>query len=173
VHEAVLVARLVLETTTPLTLASARDRRQFFLSRQYRPTRDNVIDIAYQRVRFGDQWVYPNGPQDSSDAVAANRALFNQFRAANPFGPYDGLDLRQGSRRNLVIRDIPLQLVHESLLTRYRISRLEDSQQIGALLRLIQLHLIERPDDTCTVFLMAEGHQRRRDYQDDQIVQLF
>jgi Z1 domain len=148
-------------------------RREFFLSRQLRPTRDNVIDIAYQRVRFGDEWVFPNGPHDSPDAVAFNRALFDQFRAAHAFGPYDGLDLRQNSRRNLVIRDMPLQIAHGELLTRYRISRLEDSQQFGALLRLIQLHLIEQPDATCTVFLLAEGHSRRRDYQDDGFPQLF
>ena len=148
-------------------------RREFFLSRQLRPTRDNVIDIAYQRLRFGDEWVYPNGPHDATDAVAANTGLFNQFRAAHQFGPYAGLDLRQNSRRNQVIENIPLQVMHEELLTRYRVTRLEDSQQFGAMLRLIQLHLIDNPDDTCTVFLMAEGQRRRRDYQDDQIVQLF
>ncbi|MGA7500014.1 MAG: Z1 domain-containing protein [Isosphaeraceae bacterium] len=148
-------------------------RREFFLSRQLRPTRDNVIDIAYQRLRFGNEWVYPNGPHDAADAVATNAALFTQFRADHPFGPYAGLDLRQNSRRNLVIENLPLQLVHEELLTRYRVTRLEDSQQFGAMLRLIQLHLIDHPNDTCTVFLMAEGHHRRRDYQDDKIVQLF
>ncbi|WP_373650321.1 Z1 domain-containing protein [Schlesneria sp. DSM 10557] len=148
-------------------------RREFFLSRQLRPTRDNVIDVAYQRMRFGDEWVYPNGPHDTADAVTANAALFNQFRAAHPFGPYNGLDLRQNSRRNQVIENIPLQTVHEELLTRYRVTRLEDSQQFGAMLRLIQLYLIDNPNATCTVFLMAEGNTRRRDYQDDQIVQLF
>jgi len=148
-------------------------RREFFLSRQLRPTRDNVIDIAYQRLRFGNEWVFPNGPLDAADPVATNAALFTQFRADHPFGPYAGLDLRQNSRRNLVIENIPLQLVQEELLTRYRVTRLEDSQQFGAMLRLIQLHLIDHPNDTCTIFLMAEGQPRRRDYQDDKIVQLF
>ena len=41
------------------------------------------------------------------------------------------------------------------------------------MLRLIQLHLIDNPTATCTVFLMADRTVRRRDYQDDQIVQLF
>ncbi len=148
-------------------------RREFFLSRQLRPTRDNVINIAYQRVRLGNNWVYPEGPHDSAEAIQANRALFDAVRAAHAFGPYDGLDLRQESHRNLVLRDIPLQTIHAELLTRYRVSRLDDSLQIGPLLRLIQLHLIEQPDDTCTVFLMAEGNCRRRSYQDDRIPQLF
>ena len=49
-------------------------RREFFLDRSMRPTRANVIDIAYSRLRFGDEWVIPNGPHDSNDAVIANRA---------------------------------------------------------------------------------------------------
>lgn len=139
-------------------------RREFFLSRQLRPTRDNVIDIAYRRHRFGNDWVYPNGPHDQPASVAANRALFDQFRASHPFGPYNGLDRRRDSHRNLVVRDLPLQMVHEELLTRYQVTRLEDSQRIGALLRVVQLHLIQHPNDTCSVFLMAEGNTRRRRY---------
>ncbi len=144
-------------------------RREFFLSRQLRPTRDNVINIAYQRIRLGDDWVYPDGPHDATEAVEANRTLFDTFRDAHPFGAYDGLDLRQGSHRNLVLRGISLQAVHEELLTRYRVSRLDDSVQFGPLLRLIQLHLIANPNETCTVFLMAEGNRRRRAYDPEVI----
>ena len=157
------------ETGRPLT----EWRREFFLSRQLRPTRNNVIDVAYRRLRFGNEWVYPEGAHDSDEAVAVNQAIFNAFRAAHPFGPYAGHDLRRDSRRNLVLVDFPLQEVHEQLLTRYRVSRLEDSQKIGALLRLIQLRLIDTPGDNCTVFLMSEGEPRRRSYEDDKIVQLF
>lgn len=148
-------------------------RREFFLSRQLRPTRDNVIDVAYQRQIFGDKWVYPEGPHDSDDIVAANRSTFQAFRAVHQFGPYSGLDTRKDSRRNLVLEDIPLHEVHEQLLTRYRVSRLEDSQKIGALLRLIQKRLIDEPGETCTVFLMSDGEPRRRAYEDDKIEQLF
>ena len=148
-------------------------RRQFFLNRQLRPTRDNVINVAYQRVRFGDDWVVPHGVSESEAAVEANRSLFEQFRAAHEFGPYDGLDKRKQSRRNQVLSDFSLQALHEELLTRFRVTRLEDSLQLGPLLRLVQLHLIDQPNETCTVFLMAEGQRRRRSYQDDQISQLF
>ncbi|MHB1561177.1 MAG: Z1 domain-containing protein [Isosphaeraceae bacterium] len=144
-------------------------RRQFFLSRRLRPTRDNVINIAYQRFRFGDSWIYPKGPHDSPDAVVDNRAAFQQFRDAHQFEVHEGLDLRQASDRNQVLRAVPLQAVQEELLTRFRVTRLEDSQQMGPLLRLIQLHLIDFPDETCTVFLMAGGNRRRRDYTDDRV----
>lgn len=144
-------------------------RREFFLSRQLRPTRDDVIDIAYRRVRFGDDWVYPDGPQDAAEAVVANRTLFTVFRNAHPFQPYDGLDDRQNSRRNLILRDVPLQMVQEELLTRYRVSRLDDSARFGPLLRLVQHRLITTPNDTCTVFLMAEGTRRRRGYEPETV----
>jgi hypothetical protein len=143
-------------------------RREFFLSRQLRPTRDNVIDIAYQRVRLGDDWVYPDGPHDSADAVQANHSLFHLFRTANNFVPNDGLDLRQDSPRNLVLGDVSLQAVHEELLTRYRISRLDDSLRFGPLLRLVQLRLITSPQETCSVFLMGSGTRRRRGYQPEE-----
>lgn len=166
-HEEDIRNELIQFNTTGRPLADWR--REFFLSRQLRPTRDNVINIAYQRVRLGDDWVYPDGPQDSDGAVLANRALFDGFRYAHPFGNYDGLDLRQNSHRNLVVADISLQVVHEELLTRYRVSRLDDSVQFGPLLRLVQIHLIDHPDATCTVFLMAEANCRRRAYDPEVI----
>jgi hypothetical protein len=147
-------------------------RREFFLSRELRPTRDNVIAVAYRQIRLGDQWVYPHGPHDSADAISANAALFNQFRGAHLFHVHDGLDLRQNSLRNQVIEGIPMQIVHEQLLTRYRVSRLEDSQHFGAMLRVVKVCLIDNPNATCSVFLLAEGVPRRRDYN-GQILQLF
>lgn len=73
----------------------------------------------------------------------------------------------------MILRDAPLQVVHEELLTRYRVSRLEDSLQIGPLLRLIQLHLMDQSEDVCTVFLMGNGQRRQRGYENDRIKQLF
>ena len=143
-------------------------RREFFLNRQLRPTRDNVIDVAYRRVRFGDDWVYPDAPHVSVDAVQANRTLFHVFRNAHPFQAYDGLDLRQNSHRNLILRDVPLQMIQEELLTRFRVSRLDDSARFGPLLRLVQHRLITTPNDTCTVLLLAEGHRRRRGYEPEE-----
>jgi hypothetical protein len=148
-------------------------RRQFFLSNVLRPTRNNVIDIPFQRFNLGNDWVYPEGPHDAPEALEANRRFFSHFLSAQVFIEHDGVDLRRDSFRNHVLRNIPLHQVHEDLLTRYRISRLEDSQLFASLLRLIQFHLIDHPDDTCTVFLMAEGHPRRRGYQDGKIKELF
>lgn len=157
------------ETNRPLS----EWRREFFLSRQLRPTRDNVIDIAYRRQRFGNDWVFPQSPHETADAVAINHAIFNEFRNTRSFVPFPGLDDRRDSPRNLMAEGVTLADVHATLLTRYRVTRIEDSRRLGALLRLIQLHLMHVEDEVCTVILMAEGRTRRRDYADRRIVQLF
>lgn len=148
-------------------------RRQFFLTRNLRPTREDVIDVGYRRVILADDWVYPEGPHDSMEAIQANQVIFQNFRSMVNFEPYDGPDRRDTDYRNLVAHDVPLSQVHEELLTRIRIRRLEDSILFTALLRLIQVHLQNNPNDTCTVFLMASGNLIRRGYENDRIKELF
>jgi hypothetical protein len=157
------------ETGRPL----AEWRREFFLSRQLRPTRDNVIDVAYSRLRFGNGWVFPQAPHKTLDAVAVNHSVFRDFLGSHSFVPYPGLDERRDSRRNLLVENTSLADVHAMLLTRYRVTRIKDSLRLGALLRLIQIHLMHVNDEPCTVVLMAEGSVRRRDYVDGKIVNLF
>jgi len=170
-HEEDMRSQLIQHRNTGRPLSDWR--RQFFLNRDLRPTRDNVVDIAYQRAKYGDDWVYPQGLHDSVQAVAANRVAFEQFRSGLPFVPHNGLDLRRNSPRNMVARDIRLQTVHEELLTRINLPRLTDSQLFTPLLRLIQIHLDTNPDEVCTLFLIANGEPRRRDYVDDEIKELF
>lgn len=148
-------------------------RREFFLTSSLRPTRNNVIDVAYHRIRLGNDWVFPNGPHNSTAAVNENRILFDEIRTRHLFTPHSGLDLRQAGLPNLVLEDVSLRVVHEELLTRYRVSRLDDSLQFGALLHLIQVHLTSDPGASCTVFLMGSGKRRRRGYADDRIKELF
>ncbi len=147
-------------------------RRQFFLSRNLRPTRNSIIGIDYRRRRFGNQWVYPNGPHDTEGAIERNRTVFQSFQGQLQFVRHDGLDRRR-SPKNLVSRNISLARVHEDFLTRINIRRLEDSQLFCALLRVIQIHLLRNPDDTCSIFLMGGGRPIRRGYEDDEIKELF
>ena len=83
-------------------------RREFFLSRQLRPTRDNVIDIAYQRLRFGNEWVYPNGPHDSAGAVLRRMRRYSLSSGRRPVRRlYGGPDLRQNQPPQLRDREYP------------------------------------------------------------------
>lgn len=169
-HEDDVRAQLIAHLATGRPLVEWR--RQFFLTRVLRPTRDNVIDVTYQRIRIGDDWYYPDGPHDSRDAIGENRVTFERFLPMVTFGPHDGLDRRRNSRPNLVAQ-ARLQLIHEHLLTAYRFPRLEDSQKFGAILRLVQRRLASHPDESCTIFLMGSGERRRRRYTDNAIDQLF
>lgn len=170
-HEEDVRAQLIEHRNTGRSMSEWR--RQFFLNRNLRPTRDNVIDIDYQRAIFGDDWVYPQGLHDSTEALTVNRAIVEQFRSRIQFTPHDGLDIRRNSPRNMVARGIRLQTVHEELLTRLRLPRPTDSQLFAPLLRLIQIHLRASPDELCTVFLIANGEPRRREYVNDEINELF
>lgn len=147
-------------------------KRQFFLDRTLRPTRDKVIDVGYQYARFGNTWEYPEGPQDSEEAIVANRTIVADFLNRLELLPHDGLDNRTGDK-NLIAKDVSLRMVHEELLTKVSVRRLEDSQLMAAILRLVQVHLINHPDDNCTIFLMAGGKRQRRGYENDKIKELF
>jgi hypothetical protein len=148
-------------------------KRQFFLTRNLRPTRQNVLDIDYRRINISDEWVYPEGPHDTPDAIEANRQVFREFLESLRLATHNGLDRRHGEHKNLVAENVPLSSVHEEFLTRINVRRLEDSRKFSALLRLIQVHLAQHPDDTCAVFLIAGGHRIRRGYENDRIKQLF
>lgn len=171
VHEEDIRSQLVEHRATGRPLSEWR--RQFFLTRNLRPTRDAVIDINYNRAIFGTRWVYPEGPHDSLEAIEANRSVFQSFRQLVNFAEHDGLDRRATSHRNLLAKAVRLSLVHSELLTRLRVRRPEDSQLIAGLLRLIQFYLFDHADDVCTVFLMSGGHPIRRAYENDKIKELF
>ena len=170
-HEEDMRAQLVdfRATGRPLT----EWRRQLFLDRNLRPTRDNVLDIAYQRVRFGNDWVLPNRPHISDVAITANREVLARFRSGLMYQPHDGLDRRRGSLRNLMSRDVTLQFVQEELLTLLRFPYLDDSEEFAALMRLIQKRLRQSPDELADVYLMAQGDTRSRAYENGKIQQLF
>lgn len=170
-HEEDIRTQLVAHRETGHSLSEWR--RQFFLTRNLRPTRNNVLDIGYGRTILGNKWVYPDGPHDTEVAIEANRAIFEQFMRDMQLVQHDGLDRRATEHRNLVDHDISLSRAHEELLTRISVRRLEDSQVFAALLHLIQVHLAQHPEDSCSVFLMAGGHAIRRAYEDDSIKELF
>jgi hypothetical protein len=148
-------------------------RREFFLARTLRPTRGNVIDIDYWRDDLRNKWVYPEGPHDAEEIIEVNRSIFDQFIGDIPLIEHDGLDRRNIDDKNMIARDIPLCFVHENLLTRIQVRRLEDSNTIALLLRHIQLHLAEHPNDTCSVILISRGRRIRRALEGDKIKELF
>ena len=148
-------------------------RREFFLSSRLRPTRNNIIDIDYWRPAYADRWVYPEGPHEAQEVIDWNRGVFARFREGLTFEPYEGLDLRDTPFRNKVNRSLYLRDVHDRLLTQYMVRRIEDTRALSPLLRQIQVFLNSNPDELCTIVLMSDWHDIRRDLVNGKIPELF
>lgn len=148
-------------------------RREFFLSTRLRPTRNNVIDVDYWRPAYANKWVYAEGPHETNEVIQWNREVFSRFRENLGFEPYEGLDLRNTQYRNKVNRSLFLRDVHDRLLTQYMVRRIEDSRSFSPLLRQIQVYLNGHPDEPCTIILMSDWHEIRRDLVNGRIPELF
>jgi hypothetical protein len=150
--------------------------RSFILDRALHPTRANVIDIPYQRQRFGDDWFFAKAPHDSPDAIVSNRALVTALRVrlASEFQPDHGHPDRTEHQKHLVAANTSLSLLFEQFLAPFRFTRFQDSQNYVSLLLLLRAVLEQQPDVTATVYLMSQGMPRERSVDaDDEIPTLF
>jgi hypothetical protein len=149
-------------------------KRAFFLNRRLKPTRDNVLDLDYQRERFGENWYTPRAPHDTQIAVDANREVIDGFLAALDLIEDPGSNKRTEIQRNLFCSNIPLNTVYEELLTRLRLTSPTDSQQFMGLELVIKDYLDQQENDTCTIYLMSKGAIRTRSINNkDEIITLF
>jgi hypothetical protein len=149
-------------------------KRAFFLTDALRPTRQQVVDVAYRRGNHGTRWVDPTRPHDLPDVIAANNALIDSFIAGIAFEADEGDERRTPHQRHLVAT-VPLQQVYTQLLQELRIADPGDSLQHTALLLQIDRYLEGRPPDEpprrnamCTVYRMRPTvtTQRRREVDD-------
>jgi hypothetical protein len=148
--------------------------RSFILDRAMHPTRNNVIDIPYQRRRFGDEWFTAKAPHDSPTAVTGNRALVTALRQKLPFIPDQGNVNRTEHQKHLVAVNVPLGELFEQFLAPFRFTRFQDSQSYVSLLLLLKTVLEQKPDVAATVYIMSQGAARERSVgQDDEIPTLF
>jgi hypothetical protein len=99
--------------------------------------------------------------------------LFTRIRQQFAFTQHNGLDLRRGAPGNQVAANLSLQMVHEELLSAYRFPRPEDTEKFVVVLRMIQVWLVNHPQDRCNVFLLGNGVTRLRGYSNNGIDQLF
>lgn len=171
-HEEDLRSRLAEFSSTGLPLTEWR--RAFFLDRALEPTRRAVLDLDFTRGRFADEWFAPAAPHDSEEAVRANRVVVEQFLGRLALRPDDGHPNRTPSQCHRIAEGIPLELVFSELLTRLRLTRPEDSQELTGVLLQIRAYLDEHPAATCAVYQMSPGEERERSVDDDdQIPNLF
>ncbi|MEX2110719.1 MAG: Z1 domain-containing protein [Gemmatimonadaceae bacterium] len=151
-HEEDIRAQLAAHRGRPLS----EWKREFLLTQTLKPTRDSVLDLPYMRVNFGG-WFSPKTPHDTTVITAANRVTVAAFINTADLSSDDGDSRRTKMQRHRVRFGMPLGVVYEQLLTRYRLTRPSESARYTSLLLQLQRYREENPDARCTVYDMNRG----------------
>jgi hypothetical protein len=141
-------------------------KRAFFIDTGLKPTRKNVLDLAYIQDTFSDDWFIPTAPHDALEAVAWNGQLIEAFLSELTLVPDDGHQERTETQRHLVARNVSLLDAYNKLLPLLRIPRPCDSQNFTGLLLQVKRYLDQYLATTCTVFRMSGGKARLRSTDD-------
>ncbi len=171
-HEEDIRTRLLehRQTQKPLT----EWKRAFFLDTKLKPTRANVLDLAYIKDDFSDSWFEPKAPHDNPDAVQWNAATVAQFLASLTFTPDEGHPQRTETQRHELATDVALVDAFCKLMLLLRVTRAADSQYYTGLMLQVKRYLDENSGATCTVYHMSGGKPRERSVNgDDEIPTLF
>ena len=148
--------------------------RAFLLDAAMRPTRDNVIDIAWTRQAIGQGWFAVESPHLMEVAATSNRRVIEDVRSHFEWREDEGHPNRSENTKHLVASRVPLAEVYERLLTRLWFPDFEESQTYLTHLVLLRRLLDSTPDAKATVYLMSKWAERERSVDArDRIVNLF
>lgn len=154
-HEESMRKRLIEHGATGRQLREWK--RAFFLDQAFRPTRRQVVSVAYARGNHGERWVDPSRPHELQEAIGHNNALIDRFVAGMTFTDDVGDSRRTIHQRHRVAYGMPLRSAYEQLLEELRLPAPDDSLQHTALLLQISAWLEDHPNATCSVFVMRPG----------------
>jgi hypothetical protein len=141
-------------------------KRAFFLDTGLKPTRRNVLNLAYIQDTFSDEWFIPTAPHDSLEAVEANRELVTELLGKLNLVDDEGHSDRTETQRHSVARNISLAEVYTNLLPLLRVPQPTDSQKFTGMLLQVERYLELYPHAVCTVFQMSGGKVRMRSADD-------
>jgi hypothetical protein len=148
-------------------------KREFFLDRKLKPTRDNVLKLGYMRGKFNEQWHTQDVPHEPQEAVEANHDVVRDFLAKLRLTDDPGHPNRTETQRHKMATNVPLSLAYEDLLIPLRTPNLVDSQLFTRLRLQIDAYLSEHPGATCTIFYMGGGIRRIRALKDEKVENVF
>lgn len=149
-------------------------KRAFFLDPSLRPTRQNVLDKEYVRGNYSNKWFTPVAPHDSTESIAFNQNLVNEFLGQIDLYPEKGHEKRTETQHHSYSSRISLKWAYETLLIQFQYTRPKDSYAFTGALLQIERQLEKYDDATCTVYLISQGKPRERSVsEDDEIPQLF
>src|SRR6185503_18414432 len=123
--------QLISHATTGRPLADWK--REFFLTKDLKPTRQSVLGLGYMRLRFAGEWWNPEQPALVPDAVSDNRQLVTRFLGTLHLRPDKGHKERTDAMRHQVDDRVRLADVFEHFLTHYRVTAPQDSSQLTGL----------------------------------------
>jgi hypothetical protein len=135
--------------------------RMFILDPMLRPTRDNLIDIAYRWGILGNDWSWTRNPHITLESSTSNAQVIGAFTRSVTFQEDEGHQQRTEYQRHLVAI-LELRIVLSELLMQLQFRSIEDSQQFTAVLSLLQRIVEQESNTLATVYLMSGGRNRER-----------
>lgn len=137
-------------------------KRAFILDEALQPCRLTVLESDYLRLRFSDEWVYPNYVELESNTIMQNQQVLDSFLQPLAFVEDHGSALRSAWQRHDYCDHVPLAEVLQELLSRIKNSTAQESHKMTGIL-LQTKHILERyPNEPCRIYCMSQGRPRKR-----------
>lgn len=163
-HEEDIRDRLIKHSETGAPLSEWK--RSFFIAKDLKPTRSNVIDLVYNQGSFADKWFTQSYPAYGGDKVfVENKSLVESLwkKHKKRFTEDEGHAKRSAFLKHAVNRTMSAEDVYADLLTRFRVTHPKDAAPYIGLLLQVKNFLAKNPKAKATVFIMSPGHTRKRE----------
>ncbi len=149
-------------------------KRNFILSPDLKPCRDNVIEYGYVRGAYSDDWFFTQ-MQGSEDEVEWHRYIVDEFSSNLNFSGDESYISNEPAQQHLVCRDVPLEsLLTDLLIPWWDFSSGEHAEEITGLLMQVSKALEQDGGETAVVYRMRPQFQSRRGvYANGRIRQVF
>ena len=142
-------------------------KRAFVLSPALKPCRNNVIEYAYARGQYANQWVFPRMVNTPAEVTAENGQTLSTFEDSLEFVSDTTFVSNQQAQQHLVCERVSLRAVISDLLVPYRISDATDNLQMTGLSLQLSKALENDLDETAVVYRMRPGFQGLREVDAD------
>lgn len=171
VHEEDVRRRLIEHQNTGMLLNHWK--RAFFLNRDLKPTRQNILGMGYTQGNLGSQWYEPKCPHHVREVIEMNRSIVNDFINTLSFQTDTQKKYKFETLHDVSI-DVQLIDVYKNLLVPMQVTHPSDSQKFTGVRLQIATYLDIHPDELCMIYYMSKGNLRRRTLnKNDEIPRLF
>lgn len=128
-------------------------KREFILSPELNPCRNNVIEHGYVRGDFANKWFTPNYIPNTVNILEINREIVDRFQKTIQF--------RESDHNHDICRDVSLKRAIDELLGQYKFISPQESQNSTGLLLQLALALRNNSSEVCTIYKMNPSPRSR------------